>query len=124
MMMMTPRRQHAICSSIGLASWTSFFPFSLLASAGSGISNGVGSLAPSAAAREPRIVFDEHLDAYQSSGAFGFGNDYSDQQRHQLDYGALERSIHLISPTDSVFKQALLAFFRQLIMLINSMLGE
>lgn len=72
--------------------------------------------------QEARIVFDDHFDAYQSSGAFGFGNNYNDH--HQLDYGALERSVHLISPADSFFKQALLAFFRQLIMLINSVLGE
>jgi hypothetical protein len=119
------------------SSWTSYFPFSIFAGTGSGLSNGAslsssplasgkagGGLLTGGGSQEPRIVFDDHLDAYQSSGAFGFGNNYNDHRHHQLDYGALERSIHLISPADSILKQACLTFFKQLIMLINSILGE
>lgn len=111
------------------SSWTSYFPFSIFA-AKSGPSDGhlmTTGLADSGnvltAPKERRIVFDDQLDGYQSNGAFGFGNNYNDHH-HQLDYGALERSINLISPADNIFKQALLAFLRQLIMLINSIVGE
>lgn len=106
---------------IAASSWSSYFPFSIF---GSGKEISSGGLDESSllggGGRRSQIVFNDLPGGHQSSGAtFGFSaND------NRLDYGALEHFVNLIAPANGLVKASLVAIFRRLIMLINSMLGK